>query len=179
MSSPTGPDLEAALLHDRLRLDLARVACVIAADRLAWIVFVDNVESFRADPSELDPLQVLADPLDRAGSPSEGLDQLNESLDWLVAEGVLDAPSRDAVQRLRSAAIDASTRLPSLLLEQRIPPEAVVADVVPILETVERFFARIDIDAMPEFDGQDISDDDITANFASLLQTMVDAAWRV
>lgn len=138
-------DLEAQLLPERIRLDLARIGAVLAADQLLASQIIDRLNNFR------NPLRPLS--LDRyRRRPDAWEEQLEESLGWLVEEQVLEPGDTAVVRQLRNHASELMADIPSHLLNLgRTVQIDLFEQVIAVSGKLTRFWGRIEVDSDPAF----------------------------
>lgn len=161
-------DLEAQLLPEQIRRNLAQASVAITADRLLRASIVDRLREMGVDDAaEAGPVPVP----DLHDAP------LDDALAELTANGVLSDADIFAVRGLRQYVVTLAARMPDAILGDGVlvRPDLVEA-AVPVLRKINLFWGRMNIDANPAFDGQDVADDDMVDGMTALLELLVASA---
>src|SRR5207245_1148725 len=162
-------DLQARLLPERLRLDLARIGAVLATEQLLSGLVVDNLAGFLdpTTPVELDGYR---------RRPDEWETRLHESLVWLVEHEALTADDAAIVGAFRDHALELMADIPSWLLgDGKAVKVDLLTSAAEVLARLDRFWGRIAVDVNPDFDSGDVADDDITGGSMAVVGVLLHA----
>lgn len=159
-------------MPERLRLGLARGACLLAIDRLLATQLDQFDELDRdIDLADEDPFAVHV-----PESPTADPVRLRGIVDRLRGNEILSDADGDVVLRIRARAAEVATRLPDLLLDS-----GDVHDVDLLLaarEVIARaggYMARLHAAANPEFDDVDLEDVQAQSALAMFAGHLIDA----
>jgi hypothetical protein len=163
-------DLEFRLSPDVLHREMARAGCLVALNRMIHLQTAERWRTFDDPMAELD-LEVSPPACFDLNDP-----QLEVALKELTTRQTLDADDVDLIGAIHRQSRDVFERLPDLLLEGKTVGTELLEPGHALLRKLEIFWARISLDCNPEFDGVEVSDDDIGEVFSGIARMMVDAA---
>ena len=162
-------DLEARLLPERIRLDLARIGALLATEQLLSGLVVDNLAGF------LDPTAPMA--LDGYRQrPAAWESRFDESLEWLVQHEALSPQDAEVVRQVREHACQLMADVPSYLLsDEKTVPVGLLVVAAEVVDRLNLFWGRIVIDSNPDFDGREIQDEEIQGGASALVRLLLSA----
>lgn len=109
---------------------------------------------------------------------SKSRGKLRGSLDWLAGNGAIDASDIAVFDELRTTRNQLVHELQSFVLGTRQPPHvAKFHKLVSLYRKIEVWWVvNVDIPTNPDFDGQDVSPDEVIPGSLLVLQIMTDVA---
>lgn len=171
-----GPDelqwgIAVAFMPERLRLDMARAACVLIADELIRGQVVDASRAWRSPPDHA-PNSGPATP------PSMDDPEFGRSLEWLADEaGLLTGDDVVEVWAIRRHATEVAASLGDLVLAGRVQL-SVISSSARLLRKLGVFWARLDMDVQG-VDHSGISDEDIRSGPSVFFEAVAAAVGEV
>jgi hypothetical protein len=153
--------------------EMVRAGALLALNRFLFLQTAERWRTFDDPMAEMD-LEV---------SPPAAFDLDDASLEIALNElrngETLDTSDVQLIRAVHERARDVFERLPDLLMEGKSVGTELFEPACNLVRKLEIFWARINIDCNPEFDGQEIADEAIGAMISGIAQTMVDAALSV
>ena|ERR1700728_1689448 len=166
-------DIQFRLSPEVPRQELARAGCLMALNRMIHLQTAEQWRTFDDESAEID--------LQRPAPASFDLvdPQMEVALTELARGGALDPDDIELVRIIRCQAREVFERLPDLLLEGKTVGTELLEVGYALLRKLEVFWARINMDSNPVFDGVEIDDDEIGASLSGVARMLVDAALAV
>lgn len=172
----------AKLAPEVMRTNLMRASLFLAAYEFFKVELTDRVRDFYATDVNKKGRGIATDEYKKevlglapAGCPDEAV-TFQGSCTWWVKNGTLRAKDPDDVARIRQIKDhrnDLAHELPKVLLDASFSvDQALFTDLRRYITSLGRFWGRIAIDTDSRFDGQNISDDQIDAGPALLVEYM-------
>lgn len=169
--------LHAKLAPESVMLTLIRAGCLLSAYELIKSEVVDGVRGFYASGFK-GGKQLY----DETGYRQDVLSldpksKYRASCAWLVGEGALTSAQAEALEQIHAHRQEIAHELPKLLVD---PDFEVKADLllaaVDCVRALGVFWGRISIDCDPQWDGQDVADEDIKSGSYLLMEYLIPIA---
>jgi hypothetical protein len=157
---------EAHLLPEALRTRLARAAALISAADITYRLVVSTPRSFLSVDVDFDeklrPLR-SAQYLDHLDLPADAteLAETQRCLAWCVENDALSADDAAPLLAMWAAAEGVASELEGVVFGSGTADPLLLRAVLPAVEAIERYWARLDMDITGDFDSEEIDDDAI------------------
>jgi hypothetical protein len=166
-------DLEFRFSPEVMRREMVRASALLALNRFLYLQTAERWRTFDDPMAEIN-LQV---------SPPATFDLNDTGLETALKEltkgETLDASDVRLIREVHSRAREVFERLPDLLMEGKSVGTELFEPACLLIRKLELFWARINIDCNPEFDGREIADEEIGATISGGARTMVAASLAV
>ena len=161
--------LGAKLAPEGMRETLVRAGCFLSAYELIKIQVVDGVRDFFWDRSDYD-----------RDVASCGKNRFRASVGWLVDNKALTTEQGAVLEDVYQHRQEVAHELPKLLIDPDFEVNTrLLIDAAVCLRALGIFWGRISVDADPQWDGQDVADDDIRSVPDLLMGSLIELAGLV